>query len=151
MKRIPLNLLFALLTFIIGVVISPIRFEADLIACGRVADSSRGFSVARYTSSYFVKVWFSHTGHPSAEKANEVFQAQAEEAVRVIERTPKFDKAGRKVGERAVALFFSQEYNEQYACVFWTDEKILHSVCSSSLKLVLEFEKNRTTLLTDYE
>jgi hypothetical protein len=143
MKRLLCHFPFAILTFILGIVISPISFRTDLIACGRVPDGGGGFSVTRYTSSYFVKLWFSHAGYPSAEKANEVFQSQVNEAVRVIERTPKLDKEGRKVGERAVAVFFSQENNEHYACVFWTDKTILHSVYSSSLMHVLDFEKNQ--------
>jgi hypothetical protein len=144
MKRLLLHFLFALLTFILGVAISPISFRTDLIAHGYVPDGGGGFSVTRHTSSYFVKLWFSHAGYPSAEKAEEVFQSRVSEAVRIIERTPKLDKEGRKVGERVVAIFFSQEHNEQYAAVFWTDKTILRSVYSSSLMHVLDFEKNQT-------
>jgi hypothetical protein len=144
MKRPLLYLPFAFITFILGVVISPLRFWTDLIGCGYVPDGGGGFSVTRYTSSYFVKLWVSHAGYPSAEKADEVFQRQVNEAVKLIERTPKFDKEGRRVGERAVAIFYSQDYNEQYACVFWTDKTILHTVYSSSLMHVLDFEKNQT-------
>lgn len=143
MKRVLLYISCTVLTFALGVAISPIRFKADLIACGYMSDGVSGYSVTRFTSSYFVKLWHSSAGYPSAEGADAALQKRAGEAVRVIERAPKLDVEGRKVGERVVALFSSPEHNGQYACVFWTDETILHSLESPSLMHVLEFEKQR--------
>lgn len=142
MKRLLRHLLFALLTFIIGVVLSPIRFYEAGIGCGRMPDG-HGYSIRGYRSSYFVKLWVEHAGYSSAEKANEVFQRLVKEGIEVIERTPKFDREGQKVGERMV-IISSPDQNGRYACVLWTDKTILNAICSSSLMHVLEFEKNQT-------
>jgi len=131
----------ALLAFVIGVAISPIRFYAEGMGCGRVIDGGGGFSITSYTSSYFVRLSFAHSGYVSTEKANQVFGQHLGEAVRVVEHTPKFNKAGTLVGQRAVAVFFDAETNQYYAAAFWTDGRFLHSIHSSSYLHVIEFEK----------
>lgn len=135
MTRLLRNFLLAVLTFIVGVVISPIRFEETGIFCGR---HSGGKS---YRSSYFVGLWSDATAYPSAQTADEAFQRNVNNAIEVIERTPKFDKEGRKVGERAVLIFLN-ENGRQVAIVSWTETRFLHSIGSTSLMHVLEFEKN---------
>ena len=142
MKKLLQHIPFALMTFIMGVVISPIRFKETGIGCGRMPGGG-GFSVTSYSSSYFVRLWSSSAGYSSAEKANEAFQTQAKDAIEVIEQTPKFDKAGQRVGERALAIFSNQEGDERIVCVFWTDKRLVCSICSPSLMHVLDFEKNQ--------
>ena len=132
-----------LLTFAIGVAISPIRFRLDLIAHGKVLDGGGRFVEERFTSSYFIKLWFSSAGYASPEKADQVFRDTLKGAVRVIERTPKLDCHGHMVGERAVVILMDREHRQEYATVFWTEGGILRSVESSSLTHVLEFEKDR--------
>ena len=134
--------LLALLTFIIGVVISPIHFYLEGMGCGRVMDGGGGFSVQSYSSSYFVKLSFAHAGYVSTEKAAEVFNQQLAEAVEVIEVAPKLNSKGVVVGRRAEAIFFDPERDRYYACIFWTDGRFIHSIGSTSSLHVIEFERH---------
>jgi hypothetical protein len=129
----------ALLAFIIGVAISPIGFYMEGMGCGRVIDGGGGFSIKSYRSTYFVQLYFAHSGYVSTEKANQVFSQQLAEAVLLVDHTPKFNKD--TIGQRAVAVFFDAETNQYYAAVFWTDGRFLHSIFSSSYLHVIEFEK----------
>jgi hypothetical protein len=143
MCRHLLRVLISVLTFTIGVAISPIRFTTEMWGHGVVSDGGGAFAVVRYRSSYFVNLWRTSEVYDTPEKADQVFQDRLREAVRVLERTPKFSGGGAKVGERAVAIFYSRERGEQYACVFWTEGRVLTQVYSSSLMHVLDFEKHQ--------
>ena len=129
----------ALLAFIIGLAISPPRFYMESIACGRVNDGGGGFSIENYRSTYGVRVSFALSTYVSTQKANQVFNHRLAEAVRVIEQTPKMNKDN--IGQRAVAVFFDANTNEYYVEVFWTDDRFLASIDSSSYLHVIEFEK----------
>lgn len=129
----------ALLAFIIGVAISPIRFQMEGMGRGRVIDGGGGFCVQSYRSTYFVPVYFALSSYNSTQKANQVFNQRLAEAVRVIDHTPKFNKDN--IGQRAVAVFLDANANKYYASVFWTDDRFLASVESSSYLHVIEFEK----------
>ena len=133
--------LAALLAFVLGVVVSPIRFSAEGVACGRVTDGGGRFSVASYRSSYFVRLSDAYYGYDSPDKANEVFDQHVAESVHVTEITPKLDEHGKTVGRRAVVTAFNEQRTGYYACVFWTDGSGLHAITSSSLRHALEFEK----------
>src|SRR5688500_16134698 len=135
-------LAIALFTFGLGVGISPIRFYSEAAACGRMIDGGGGFSVSLYRSNYFVKVIFAHEGYGSADKANDAFNRHLNDAVKIIEVTPKTSKQGVTIGRRAVAVFFEPAINQYYATVFWTEGRLLHSVTSSSFIHVIEFEKH---------
>lgn len=131
-----------LLSFALGVLISPIGFRLDGMGCGKVQDGGR-FGIQSYTSTYFIKLSFSRAEYRSPENANEVFAAIVNSAVRIIDRRPKYNRQGSKVGERAVAILLDHERNAEYASVLWTDGRILFSVDSSSLTHVLQFEQYR--------
>ena len=133
-----------LFSFAFGVLISPIGFSIDCMAHGKVIDGGGNYFVHRYTSNYFINVWFSGGGYRSPEKANEVFDKEIGSAVKVIERGPKYDRHGSVIGQRAVAIVLDTENNEQYS-VFWTDGKILFSIHSRSMIHVLQFERYRTS------
>ena len=132
-----------LLSFALGVLISPIRFRLDAMGSGKVLDGGDFFGIQTYTSTYFIKLSFSRSQYRSPEKANEAFTAIVKSAVRIIDRRPKSDRQGSKVGERAVAILLDRERNEQFASVFWTDGRVLFSVDSSSMTHVLQFEQYR--------
>lgn len=132
-----------LFTFALGVLISPIGFSLEGMGHGKVIDGGGGFFCHRYTSTYFINLWFSGAGYRSPEKANEVFANRAGSAVKVIERGPRYNQHGKVVGQRAVAILLDTENNEQYSSVFWTDGKILFSIGSRSMTHVLQFERSR--------
>lgn len=138
-----LRLLVALLTFAIGVAVSPIRFELVGMACGKMIDGGGGFGMRSYRSSDNVELYFASGGYDSTEKTNEVFDQRVAGAVQVLELTPKLDAAGKEAGRRAVVILIDKETNQQYATVFWTDNRSIVSINSPSLWHVLEFEKRK--------
>ena len=129
----------ALLAFIIGVAISPPRFYMESRACGHVNGGGGGLSIKNYRSTFFVQVSFAVSAYDSTRKANQVFNQRLAKAVRVVEHTPKPNKDN--IGQRAVAVFFDANTNEYYAEIFWTDDRFLASIFSSSYLHVIEFEK----------
>jgi hypothetical protein len=131
----------ALLAFVLGVVVSPIRFEKEGLGYGRMLDGGGGFSITSYRSSYFVKLSYAYGTHVSEEEANAIFDQQLAEAVQVIEVTSKLDEHGKTVGRRAVAILLDTETDKHFACVFWTNGRLVYSINSPSLMHVLEFEK----------
>ena len=133
--------LLALVTFIIGVVVSPIHFYLEGVGCGRVIDGGGGYSISVYKSSYFVNLSFTHAAYSSTEKANEIFNQRLAEAATVIEDAPKLNTNGFPVGRRAVAIFFEPELNRYCASVFWTDGRMMHTIYSTSFLHIVEFEK----------
>ncbi len=137
MRELTHYLPIAIMTFIIGVVISPIRFDETGIACGK------GASWRSYKSSYFVKLSSGGYRFPSARQADAGFQRQVNAAEEVIEQTPKLDKNGWQVGKRAVAIFSAGDRNEQIVCIFWTNGRWIEDICSVSLMHVLDFEKQQ--------
>jgi hypothetical protein len=132
-----------LLAFVIAKLIWPIRFKLDYIAHGQVLDGGGGLVVEGFTSSQGIKLRASHSGYASPEKASEVFSKTLNGAARLIERTPKFNRQGLRVGERAVAILIDPENDEQYAAILWTDGRILAFIDSSSMTDVLQFEQYR--------
>lgn len=132
-----------LLSFALGLGMSPIGFRLDGMGHGKVLDGDGFFGIQSYTSTYFIKLWFYQARYRSPEKANEVFTNFVTSAIRVVDRQPKYNRQGVKVGERAVAVLLNPETNEQFASVFWTDGPTLFSIDSSSMIHVLQFEQYR--------
>lgn len=132
-----------LLSFALGVFISPIRFSLDAMGRGKVLDGDDFFGVQSYTSTYFTKLSFSSVPFRSPEKANEAFTAIVKPAVRIIDRGPKYDRHGSKVGERAVAILRDPETHKEFVSVLWTNGRFLFSIDSPSLTHVLQFEQQR--------
>ena len=125
----------ALVTFVLGVAISPIHFHMEMIACG-LRNSSTS-----YRSSYFVQVTTSNVTYESTAEANEAFNRELREAIRIVEITPKINTNGVLVGQRAVAIFYRPELNEYRAKVIWTEGRILFDISSTSFLHVMEFEE----------
>ena len=133
----------ALLTFVLGVAMSPIRFYVDGMGWGKVIDGGGAFAITSYRSSYFVKLVSAHETYASPDNANEVFGQQLREATKIIEVGPKVNREGVVVGRRAMALFYSPELSCHYTQILWTDGRILHYIFSTSALHVKEFEKHQ--------
>jgi hypothetical protein len=95
-----------------------------------VFESSDGVNVTR-TIIFF----------KSAERAQANLQSEVKKAVQIIDQSPVLDINGDKTGERAVLLYAPKPPFEARAAVVWTDKSEFHSVSSTSLQHVLEFEK----------
>lgn len=131
----------ALLTFALGVGVSPIRFDVEGRGCEKVVDGG-GFSITSYRSSYFVNLLSVYEAYFSREEANAIFDERLSKAAKVIEVGPKFNREGAVVGRRAIALFYSKELSGPYVEIFWIKGCLLHSIRSTSTMHVREFEKH---------
>jgi hypothetical protein len=133
----------ALVTFLLGVALSPIHFYIEGMGCGKVIDGGGGFSINSYRSSYFIQLLLAHEGYVSLEKANQVFDQRLNQAVKVVEVGPKINHEGAVVGRRAVALFFSAGLSRYYTEIFWTDGRTVSYILSTSALHAEEFEKQQ--------
>ncbi len=125
----------AILTFAIGVGISPIRFYVELIACGPHN------SYTSYRSSYFMQTSSSYVAHDSEAEASAAFNERLSKALNVIEVKPKVNKKGVLIEQRAVAVFYHQGNDEYYVVAFWREGRVLHRISSRSYTHVMDFEK----------
>ena len=128
-------LAIAIFTFVIGVAISPIRFYAEMIACG-----PRG-SYTSFRSSYFIQTTSGYTSYKSEEEASDEFDLKLSDALRVYDRSPKFNDEGVLINQRAVALFYHRSNDKYYVVCFWRDGKTLRHISSRSYTHVMEFER----------
>lgn len=162
MQRVSIRIAAALLTFTVGLALSsswlfhsrpilnpikseqpfevqpfelqPLSFSGMAHACGPTANYHS------YESSDGIAISESNEIFPSAKRSNKELQKRVRLAVEIIEREPKLDENGRRVGERVVGISSVKE-GQQLAFVMWTDDEILSSIEASSLRHVLEFEK----------
>jgi hypothetical protein len=125
----------ALLTFVLGVALSPMHFYVESIACG---SHSSGTS---FRSTYFIRVSRGYQKFDSPEKADEAFNKKLSGAVEVFEVGPQLDKDGTVVGRRAVIMYYFPEESRYFTRVFWTNGRYLWSISSGSAQHVREFEK----------
>jgi hypothetical protein len=128
-------LALAIFTFVIGVAISPIRFYPEWIGCG-----PRGSSTS-YRSSYFMQTVDSYVSYDCEEHASDAFNERLRDAISVYDRSPKVNKQGVLIEQRAVALFYHEGNNEYYVKAFWTEGKTLRVISSRSIVHVMDFEK----------
>ncbi|MBI3653115.1 MAG: hypothetical protein HY231_18970 [Acidobacteria bacterium] len=88
---------------------------------------------------------FSESGnqYPSPAKATQELQKWLQEAEHIVERTPRLDTKGKKIGERVVAIFPPNDKGVKWAAIIWTDKSFLRSIEAPSLQLALEFESTK--------
>lgn len=125
----------AIFTFAVGVGISPIRFYGESTACG-----PRGSSAA-YRSSYFMQTSFSYIKYETEQEAKDAFNERLKKAVKVIDLSPKVNKRGVLIEQRAVGIFYNEGTENYYVQAFWRDEKTLYFISSRSYTHVKEFER----------
>ena len=140
-------LAIALITFVFGVAISPIRFYRERIACGFTVDgdlnSANPFgsaSTTGYSSSYFIQVSSSYSDYLSPAKANKVFERELNNAEKIVEVETKISSKGN-VERRAVRVYFKASDNRNHVAIIWTDGSVVREISSSSYLHAIEFEK----------
>jgi len=129
------RLALAIVTFVIGVAISPIRFDVESIACG---SHNSGTS---FRSSYFMQTSSSYVGYKSEQKASDAFNEELNEAVEVIELKPKVNKEGVLIEQRAIGKFYNKGTNEFYVMLFWRQGRSVRRISSRSYIHVKDFER----------
>ena len=128
-------LAIAIFTFAIGLGIAPIRFYSESISCG-----PRNSSTA-YRSSYFVDTFFSYVDYESEQEALDAFNERLRQAIKVIDLSPKVNKRGVLIEQRAVGVFYNQDAEKYYVQAFWRDKTTLYFITSRSYTHVKEFER----------
>jgi hypothetical protein len=129
------RLALAILTFAIGVTISPIRFDWESIACGPQGSSTS------YRSSYFIHTSKSYIHFDSEAEASEAFKKKLSEAITIYDISPQVNTEGLLIEQHAVALFYDQGNDDFYVVSFWKEGQGLHRISSRSYTHVKELEK----------
>ena len=137
------RLSIALLTFVLGVAMSPIHFYVEGMGCGKLVDGGGGFGITSYSSSYDVELWHFQASYASPEKADEVFNQHLSQAVNVIELGPKTNPEGVVIGRRAMAILYSPQLSKNYTEIIWTNGRFLQYIASTSTLHVRAFEKQQ--------
>ena len=164
MKRHTVYITIALLTFVIGITAAwfyrfnhaPVRsppnsltFESSQEKVRRffyTGDScGTGFCIHNYESSDGIEVVVSGSDTTAPKYAKRHYLSNLAAAKETIERTIVLDEHEKRVGERAVVAFATDEV-EQYRIV-WTNGSEFWLISSLSLQHALEFEKTELTRL----
>jgi hypothetical protein len=125
----------AIFTFAVSVGISPIRFYLEMIACGPKGSSTS------YRSSYFMQTSRSYVGFDTEQQASDAFEAELSQALTVYDQSPKVNKEGVLIEQRAVYVLYHQGNDEYYVEIMWREKDTLHFIHSRSYMHVMEFEK----------
>ncbi len=113
-------------------------------------ETSMGEAVTAEGFHYPFHDWKSNDGvavtsailtYNSSGQAREAFLKRLTESSKVIERSPRIGKSGRKRGERAIATFSYPGRKEEFSGILWTDGREFHDVESLSLRHALAFEQ----------
>src|SRR5215510_4359562 len=96
LKKTVTYLLVSAITFLLGIVVSPIHFSSYSSACGPRSTSSH------YTSSYFLDLVSYEVTYESSEEAEVAWREQVSKADSVLEQSPLLDPKGEQIGSRAV-------------------------------------------------
>ena len=129
------RLVLAIVTFVIGVAISPIRFDVESIGCGPHS------SFTSFRSSYFMQTSTGYISYDSEQEATDAFNKELNEALEVIELKPKVNKEGILIQQRALGKFYNKGTDEFYVMLFWREERSVCMISSRSRVHVKDFER----------
>jgi hypothetical protein len=165
MNRTAMRLLIASLTFAIGLIATslwpsnlrpaspPVTVATQVENLGtapapkQVTFERLGFTdMFRdfYKSSEGVTVSYANDDLGSSSRANKEMLRELEYAIQVVDRTPKLNADGRRIGERVVVLF-PLKPGEKMAFVLWTEGSHLLSIHAPTIEHALEFERWRAS------
>lgn len=99
------------------------------------------YSAQIFESTTGVRVSVTRENRDSAARASKELQKRIKPAVEIIERGPRLDETGQRVGERVVATFAKSDSSGNEVTVLWTNGGQLYYIQSRSLPVALEFEK----------
>ncbi len=146
--RFIVRLIVLLLAFAVGVVATDVRnrfcprFENT--ALGAIRTNTDGIGGFRsYKTADGNNLIFEHLDFPTAGAAEEEFQKEVNQAERVLQREPAYDRHRKVVvGEIVVAAFRAKNAaGTEFFAIMCRDDKTLYSVTSTSLRLVLAFDR----------
>ncbi len=117
-----------------------IVFKQGSAGSGKTKDGSR-FSFTEWESSDGVWLDFrvEQRGSPTRARVALIGKLRGKS---VLERAPKLDDQGQKVGERVVAKYYWKEGKKYQSIIVWTAGADVNYLESSSLEHLLAFEKS---------
>jgi hypothetical protein len=139
MKRLTIYITVGALALLVGVASTWIfqinypRFRS------KGGSSATGYTIHNFESSDVEEITLYHE-FTSPEQTRYLFQSNLT-ASKIVEQGSKLNEKGKKVGERAVIVFPSDEKHE-VARIFWTEGEEFWFVQASSLELAREFENS---------
>lgn len=107
-----------------------------------ISKNGNRFSFHVYTSNDGVKILTYIETFPSASRAKRALDEKIKEASSISAHGSKYDKNGKRIGERVVLTMdkaYSTKQSQSFIC--WTFGSELHWVRSQSLEHALAFEK----------
>ena len=136
MKKHICRIFVLLLTFTVGFLASPIRFDSVGAGHGATKDGD-GYWFIPYKSTYFVKLLHEGENYNSSERAKEILDERINKPGLIeVENYSVLDFHSN----RAI-ISFQTKNNLQGFCILRTRENVLHTICSSSLRHVIKFEE----------
>ncbi len=121
-----------LITFFMGFLASPIRFTGFA-----VGQTHRGWFTA-YESTYFVKLNLSGENYDKSEEAKEAFESRIKLYSEYVEK----QEILKLEENRAIITFQTKDYGQGF-CTIRKEKIRLYIICSTSLRHILEFEKQK--------
>lgn len=141
MKKHLLGFCVALLTFFASFYISPIRFNSLGVGHGATTDGADWCSFSIQDSTHFVQLYAGSCDYQTAEKAKESINKNTNEAVEIIESVKEIElQNGRKIHRAIIKL---EKNDLRYYCIIRSDENWIDDICSTSHRLILEFEQQK--------
>ncbi len=125
-----LGLCLAVFTFFVGFLISPIRFVKDGVGSGMISGHEFPCSVAAFSSTHLQQVVHWSCSFENERLAADHFSVTTEKYAIISKSNTRF-----------VVSFSANELTGY--CVLRLDGSRRNDICSSSLKHILEFEKQR--------
>ncbi len=149
MKCLAFYITILLLTLIFSVAITKIYFiwnvQFEETARGSVAMcEDGGGGLIAYKSYDGERLAFYRAHFSSAETARNCFLFKLQNAARIVEREPLYNKTGEKIaGERIVALYNEppESIVRQSAVIISLDEDRIFEIASTSLRHALIYDK----------
>ncbi len=132
MKKHLLGTLIFLIAFIVSFLASPIHFTSF------AGGSGYNFSFTSYESTYFVKLSLSGETYETAEETKEAFESRINLYSEEIEKQEIL-----KLEENRAIITFQSKIYGQGSCAIRKEKIMLYHICSTSLRHVLEFEKQK--------
>ena len=83
----------------------------------------------------------SYVSYDTEQEASEAFEAELTTAHTIYDRSPKVNKEGVLIDQRAEYLIYSSNNDEYYVEIMWREGKTLNWIHSRSYTHVKEFEK----------
>jgi hypothetical protein len=140
MKKHFLGFGIALIAFFFSFIVSPIHFEGTAMGHGSNKDGGN-YWIHGFRSNWFIGLSSEGERYETPARTKEVFQESLKEFESVVEEIDLKNQKNDTTEKRAIVIFYNQEKNLRGHCIIRTEEKVLYSICSTSLRHALEFEK----------